>query len=74
LGALPQCANLLVLDISFNKLKYLSGLERLTSLKTLCINNNALTNIDGACYLTSLITFNAWGNKIPSFEAVSAIL
>lgn len=43
IGSIPECLNLLMLDLSGNSIQVLTGIETLTNLKHLNISYNKIT-------------------------------
>ena len=46
LGSLPECINLVHLNLSRNRIQLLTGIDKLTNLKILDLSYNNLTTID----------------------------
>lgn len=67
---LPQ---LLILDISFNKIARLENLEQLSNLQRLNISNNKITKIENLDRLLSLQELIVSNNKIGSIENLTSL-
>ena len=58
--------NLEVLDISFNRLRVIEGLEKLTKLKRLFLVSNKITKIDNLGHLKDLELLELGDNRLES--------
>uniref|UniRef100_A0A803LXQ5 Uncharacterized protein n=1 Tax=Chenopodium quinoa TaxID=63459 RepID=A0A803LXQ5_CHEQI len=62
------------LDLSFNSLTSLKGLESCYNLKWLSVQQNKLLNLNGIQALTNLAVFNAGRNKLKSMDEVKNLV
>ncbi|KAF3439439.1 hypothetical protein FNV43_RR17717 [Rhamnella rubrinervis] len=61
------------LDLTFNKLTSLEGLQSCINLKWLSVGNNKLESLKGIESFTKLTVLNAGNNKLKSMDAVKSI-
>lgn len=68
---MDHLVNLHWLDLSFNLVKEIEGLDKLVNLKDLSLFNNQLVYVGGLDNCKSLNVLSIGNNKIPSFEIVT---
>ncbi|CAK4086949.1 unnamed protein product [Aphanomyces euteiches] len=61
------------LNVAFNKLSNLSGLQQATSLKLLNVMHNYLSSLDGIEAMTSLCVLKASNNKLTSLQELATM-
>ncbi|XP_057305799.1 leucine-rich repeat-containing protein 61-like [Hydractinia symbiolongicarpus] len=70
LGCIGECANLVYLDLSSNKLSSVMALRKLTCLESLDVSSNRLAALSGLERLESLSRLNISGNFLNSVDTV----
>lgn len=61
-------------DLSFNNITVIEGLDTLTKLTDLTLFNNRITKLENMDNLTNLQVFSIGNNNIPTLESVSLLL
>ena len=61
------------LDLSFNNIEVIEGLEKLTRLRDLTLYNNRITLLENMDSLVDLHVFSAGNNKLEQLENVSTV-
>jgi Leucine-rich repeat (LRR) protein len=59
------------LDLSFNAIKEISGLDTLVNLTDLSLYNNQITGLKGLDNCKLLNVLSIGNNKIPSYEVIT---
>lgn len=62
------------LDLSFNNIRHMRNLDKLTKLENLYLVQNKITKIDGIANLTSLTNLELGGNRIEQIEGLDTLV
>ena len=62
------------LDLSFNNIECIEGLDKLTKLRDVTLYNNRITQLENMDSLTQLHVFSAGNNKLERLENVRIAL
>lgn len=62
------------LDLSFNNIECIEGLDQLSKLRDLTLYNNRITKLENMDSLTQLHVFSAGNNKLEQLENVRLLL
>ena len=73
LGSIPSCENLLILDLSHNKILMLNGINTWYSLTYLNISYNKISQLDPLKSCKELQTLMAEGNKVKDVRTVETL-
>ena len=68
---LPYIYFYLVLDLSFNNIEVIEGLDKLTKLKDLTLYNNRISKIENMEALSQLHVFSIGNNSLKQLDNVS---
>ena len=70
IGSIPECTNLLMLDLSRNKILMLNGIGDCVNLTHLNISHNRISSLDPLKNCKELNTIMAQGNKVKEVKSV----
>ena len=73
IGSIPQCTNLLMLDLSNNKLLMLNGIGACVNLTHLNISYNKISLLDPLKECRELSTCMVQGNRVKDVRTIEAL-
>ena len=73
IGSIPECTNLLQLDLSQNRITMLTGIDSLINLKIIDLSYNRLTTVDALKGCIQLESIFLQGNQIKDIGTIERI-